>query len=141
MFYEATPLEDGTRAVLFVDGHVERLNAKRWNQVRATPIVMRPMQDPTWLLSRIRAVLADDDNLKGAKISVSASRTQGIVAYAAPSPTGTSAIAPNSACALTCITEITVFRTISPFAPPPKLRSLRRFWAYRSFDEAGCCWA
>ncbi|HEX8464855.1 MAG TPA: hypothetical protein VF627_09590, partial [Abditibacterium sp.] len=35
MFSEATPAPDGSRAVLFVDGHVERVPAARWTQLQA----------------------------------------------------------------------------------------------------------
>lgn len=34
MFSEASPSTDGTRAVLFVDGHVERVNAERWKRLQ-----------------------------------------------------------------------------------------------------------
>lgn len=33
-FYEASPGADGQRAVLFLDGHVNRVNAARWNQLQ-----------------------------------------------------------------------------------------------------------
>jgi hypothetical protein len=34
MVYEADPAEDGTRAVLFGDAHVERVNATRWQELK-----------------------------------------------------------------------------------------------------------
>ena len=32
--YEADPAQDGTRAVLFADAHVERVNAVRWQELK-----------------------------------------------------------------------------------------------------------
>ncbi len=34
--YEADPAQDGTRAVLFADAHVERVNAVRWQELKKT---------------------------------------------------------------------------------------------------------
>jgi prepilin-type processing-associated H-X9-DG protein len=34
--YEAKPAEDGTRAVLFGDGHVERVTEARWLELKKT---------------------------------------------------------------------------------------------------------
>ena len=38
MVYEFTPTADGARAVLFADGHVERVDAERWSRMLKTPI-------------------------------------------------------------------------------------------------------
>ena len=38
MAYEFTPTADGARAVLFADGHVERVDAERWSRMLKTPI-------------------------------------------------------------------------------------------------------
>jgi prepilin-type processing-associated H-X9-DG protein len=42
MVYEFTPAADGTRAVLFADGHVERVDAARWTRLQKTPIQTKP---------------------------------------------------------------------------------------------------
>lgn len=39
MVYEFTPAADGARSVLFVDGHVERVDAERWSRIQKTKIV------------------------------------------------------------------------------------------------------
>jgi prepilin-type processing-associated H-X9-DG protein len=41
MVYEFTPATDGTRAVLFADGHVERVDAARWARLQKTAIQTR----------------------------------------------------------------------------------------------------
>jgi prepilin-type processing-associated H-X9-DG protein len=41
MVYEAKPAADGTRGVLFADGHVERVEAERWTRLMKIKVVMR----------------------------------------------------------------------------------------------------
>jgi prepilin-type processing-associated H-X9-DG protein len=45
MFTEAVPAPDGLRAVLFVDGHVERVNAERWARLQNVKITKPTARD------------------------------------------------------------------------------------------------
>jgi prepilin-type processing-associated H-X9-DG protein len=73
MFYEGTPANDGTHAVLFVDGHVERLSAERFTRVRSAAIVMRAAPnaaETAALTQKIKAALSADTNLRNNAIEV-----------------------------------------------------------------------
>ncbi|HEX8236980.1 MAG TPA: BON domain-containing protein [Abditibacteriaceae bacterium] len=79
MFYEGTPANDGTRAVLFVDGHVERLSPERFARVRSAAIVMRAAAsaaETATLTQKIKAALAADTNLRNNAIEVSLNSEQ-----------------------------------------------------------------
>jgi prepilin-type processing-associated H-X9-DG protein len=79
MFYEGTPAEDGTRAVLFVDGHVERLSPERFTRVRNAAIVMRAAPSAAALAAttnKIKSALAAEANLRTGTINVSLSGEQ-----------------------------------------------------------------
>jgi prepilin-type processing-associated H-X9-DG protein len=83
MFYEGTPANDGTRAVLFVDGHVERLSPERFTRVRNGAIVMRAAPtaaEATALSNKVKAALNANANLRNNTISVNVNGEQETVA-------------------------------------------------------------
>ncbi len=45
LFYEASPAEDGLRAVLFLDGRVKRLSNAEWLQAKTASHVPNPPQN------------------------------------------------------------------------------------------------
>jgi prepilin-type processing-associated H-X9-DG protein len=79
MFYEGTPANDGTRAVLFVDGHVERLSPERFTRVRNTAVVMRAAPSAAAVASltrQVKAALAANANLRSSTINVAINGAQ-----------------------------------------------------------------
>jgi prepilin-type processing-associated H-X9-DG protein len=76
MFYEGTPQGDGTRAVLFVDGHVERLSPERFTRVRNTAVTLRAVESPAAVTSRVKAALRANAATRDGDIDVSVNSTQ-----------------------------------------------------------------
>lgn len=79
MFYEGTPAQDGTRAVLFVDGHVERLSPERFTRVRNAAIVMKAAPnaaETASLTNKVKAALSANANLRNSNINVAVNGAQ-----------------------------------------------------------------
>jgi prepilin-type processing-associated H-X9-DG protein len=79
MFYEGTPADDGTRAVLFVDGHVERLSLERFTRVRNAAIVMKAAPnaaETAQLAQKVKSALNASVNLRASAINVAVNGAQ-----------------------------------------------------------------
>lgn len=81
-FYEAKPAGDGTRGVLFLDGHVERVNSARWDVVSVVKPLLKPQaaprivlparkrRDATITTPRVKSAIGANRALRGSNINI-----------------------------------------------------------------------
>lgn len=56
-FAEGAAAADGLRTVLFLDGHVERVNDERWGRLQAVKPIARPLPSPVEVMAKVKAGL------------------------------------------------------------------------------------
>lgn len=79
-FYEARPAGDGTRGVLFLDGHVARVIPAQWQRLSRMTVALRsPGERAAMLTPSIKGTLNRIRALRGSAIDVSASSKPAVV--------------------------------------------------------------